>query len=509
MKRRSLSDSALLPKLPLIATAAPRRAQPVEPRIRRALAGQRPEADVVDMAALAALEPRYRLLLAEAEASQVADPTSDPPPQPRRRRRLGAELSRAYCALGLSCLESEPALAHEILGRAARAAPREDSQLRATCNSHLGAAAAAAGRPTAAMRYMRRAAALDRGLQPEVRARVRLNLCAVLSQMQEPAEALFLAQEAAALLAQPGAGGGGGGVGAGAGGAADGKDGVGGGGGSGSRNGGSKSCNGVHNAGSSGSGVRTGGASPGGDEADRADRGVLRAIALHNASVCLEHMSQFSRAHDAARAATRAAAASLPPDAPLLLRLQRVERELSAKEAKQLHRTGAPVGCSRAQREAQRALPPRLADPAFRPKFSACVREPTKAEAEAAAFNQRMSCAEAQQLRRKEPLSKREPIATVATTRRGLDLVSGVSPVRRTALDAPNSKDEADAGSKWGPVGRQMRLSLVLGRGERGAGSPDVARGTGPARGGAGGRNEAEHGTGLYATGVLPPIVGG
>eukprot|EP00962_Isochrysis_galbana_P040212 scaffold14543_cov75-Isochrysis_galbana.AAC.1 len=137
-------------------------------------------------------------------------------------------------------------------------------------------------------------------------------------------------------------------------------------------------------------------------------------------------MHQFSRAHETARAATRAAAAALPADSPLLRRLQQVEHELGAKEAKQLHQAGVPIGCTRAQRADQRALPPRLADPAFRPKFGATVREPTKAETEAAAFNQRLSVAEAQQLRRKEPLSRREPIATVATTSKGLDMVTSL-----------------------------------------------------------------------------------
>eukprot|EP00962_Isochrysis_galbana_P040213 scaffold14543_cov75-Isochrysis_galbana.AAC.2 len=179
MKRRSLSDSALLPKLTLGATAAPRRSQLADERIRRALAGQLPEADAVDVVALAALEPRFRLLLAEADASSAADSTLDP--RPRHRRTLGAELSGAYCALGLGCLESDPALAHEILRRAAHAAPRADSQLRATCNSHLGAAAAAAGRPAAALRYMRRAASLDNGLTAEVRARDQLETATTLA----------------------------------------------------------------------------------------------------------------------------------------------------------------------------------------------------------------------------------------------------------------------------------------------------------------------------------------
>jgi hypothetical protein len=242
-------------------------------------------------------------------------------------------------------------------------------------------------------------------------------------------------------------------------------------------------------------------------------------VANYNTSVCFEHMHQFSRAYEAARAATRAAAAALPPDASLLLRLQRVEQELNAKEAKQLQQAGVPAGCSRAQRAAQRALPPRLADPAFRPKFGASVREPTPAEAEAAALIGRLSVAEAQQLRRKEPLSRREPIASVLTTSKGLDVVSGISPVRRTSLDAPNSSKDVSASelmsaaaSRWGAVGSPERPSEAWGRGMRGAGLPPTELRVNPGRkvgSDAWGGAEAVQGlaSGVVAARFLPAIV--
>lgn len=158
---------------------------------------------------------------------------------------------------------------------------------------------------------------------------------------------------------------------------------------------------------------------------------VLRALALHNASVCFEHLNQFSNAHEAARAASRMAASAVPADDPLLARLRSVEAEVRQKERAQLKRAGLPVDCSRHERATQRALPTRMADPSFLPKFNATTRAPTVAEAEAAAFANRLSFAEALEKRRKEPLSDREPIASVLSTKKGLDLAHGISPIRK------------------------------------------------------------------------------
>ena len=116
-----------------------------------------------------------------------------------RDRARGAALSYAYNAAGMACLQDNPEVAAACLQRALFAAPAGDASVRTTL-SNLGVCCMARGNAQGAMRYLRRAAALDEGAHRVFRARVRLNLCAVLNGEDLHSEALRYAREALALL---------------------------------------------------------------------------------------------------------------------------------------------------------------------------------------------------------------------------------------------------------------------------------------------------------------------
>jgi len=130
-----------------------------EASLQRALAGLRPEADAVDVGALAALESRFQAFAALNDAPPEDFIGAAPRPT-KQLRRLGQELSLAYNELGMACLERSPAVAHDCLTRAMRSAPR-DHALHATSWSNLGVCAARRGKNGAAMRCLRRATMLD------------------------------------------------------------------------------------------------------------------------------------------------------------------------------------------------------------------------------------------------------------------------------------------------------------------------------------------------------------
>ena len=265
--------------------------------------------DGVDLEMLRSAEERLAALRQMREAP-IADTAFTPRLQTasdrRRLRQAGIELSRDFNSIGMGCLDTSTEVAFECMQNALFSAPR-DEPLLVVSLSNLGVCSLRRAKPNVAIRYLRRAITVDEPLEPQFRARVRLNLCAALNQLGEHNEALAQAESAVTLLSQSMGG---------AGGAPD----------FATREVTDATC---HGAWSSAEGKD--GAKPSPVVSAAHEKQVMRAVALHNCCACYEHLGQYSFALQAARRALRIAATVDPLEEGLMKRLVAVEKAVAAK----------------------------------------------------------------------------------------------------------------------------------------------------------------------------------
>ena len=160
--------------------------------IKNLLALKRP-AETLELEALAALERDYMAFrLHDAPASapgSVFDPAHVKPVDRQRVKKLGASLSMAYNEFAMGCLDDHAEVANACLERALTAAPHGSNAVVITL-SNLGICCQRLSKPAVALRYLTRAVSLDRKLSAEFRARLRLNLSAVLTDLGSHNDAL-------------------------------------------------------------------------------------------------------------------------------------------------------------------------------------------------------------------------------------------------------------------------------------------------------------------------------